>query len=360
MIVDQFYVGEHKPWSAFPRGTFRMSGAEMCTRRAGYQFLRYAEDERPDKMEGMEDFSSVVLEEGNIHEIEVVKRIQSTGLKIWNFGSGQTWTVYRNGKQFWRGHPDLFVEIDEVTYGIEIKSTRDMMFQKYADAAVEVLAGRYILNDQTVLHDTTFPYMGQIQLYLHSEKAQEMGIEQWILVVKNRDTGAVLECLIDKDPEYLENIVNKWKPFWNLMAVQRLPDRNYPASSRQCQLCPFQLRCWGPLAELPNKTAEIEDPELVQAADDWRKGKKALKAGEAIVNAVKGRFQQEAINLKANRLKVNGLEVTISNRERTGVSRDSVDLLLEKLVKEGKITPEEMASCYSTSEYPQTDIRDQR
>ncbi|KKL72522.1 hypothetical protein LCGC14_2084030, partial [marine sediment metagenome] len=74
MIVDKFYIGEHTPWSALSKGTFRMSSAEQCTRRAGYQFLKYSEDD--ESAPGYDDFRSVVLEEGNLQEVEVVRRIQ--------------------------------------------------------------------------------------------------------------------------------------------------------------------------------------------------------------------------------------------------------------------------------------------
>ncbi|KKN75315.1 hypothetical protein LCGC14_0381670 [marine sediment metagenome] len=242
MIVDKLYVGEHTPWSPLSKGIFRMSGAEQCTRRAGYQFLRTPEDE--EFVPGIEDFKAVVLAEGNLHETEVVRRIQQASFKIWNFGQGQAWTRYRFEKQFWRGYPDLFVEIDEKAYGVEIKSTGDELFNDYASKAREVLPGRFILDDQTVLHDSAFPYMGQIQMYLHSEAIVEEGIDQWLLVLKNRDNGAMLECLIEKDSVYLESIITRWKYFWVYVTAGRLPKQNFEETSKQCQLCPFKERCW--------------------------------------------------------------------------------------------------------------------
>ena len=242
MIVDKFYVGEYTLWAPLSKGTFRMSGAEQCTKKAGYQFLKIPED--LEFTPGENDFKAVVLEEGNLHEIEVVRRIQSYGFKIWNFGQGQKWVLYRFEEQVWRGYPDLFVEIDDTVYGIEVKSTGDELFNGYADQAEEVRPGRFILKDQKVLHNSTFPYMGQIQMYLHCETMVEESVDQWLLLLKNRDNGAVLECLISKDPEYLANITTRWKNFWVYVTAGRLPKRNFEEIGEQCKLCPFFKRCW--------------------------------------------------------------------------------------------------------------------
>ena len=355
MIVDDLYKGEHKPWAPLSRGTFRMSGAEQCERRAGYSYLGYPED-----LKGDEDFRAVVLEEGNAHEAAIVRRLQMAGFEIWNFGTGQTWTVFKHRNQFWRGHPDLFMRFEDRVYGIEIKSTVDQLFQKYADASEEVAPGCFVLHDQRVLLDTTYPYYGQVQLYLHSEKAVEMGIEQWIVLVKNRNNGAMLECVVDKDWDYVEELVNRWQSFWPLMSAQRLPDRPHEKSSQVCKNCPFRQTCWAALGGLPdNGELDLsEDEELVERARLWREGKDFSKRAELRLEFGRLGFENAAITNKANRLLVDGLSVRISDRERNGLDSDLARSLLRRMVQEGHLTQDEYDDCQTKTAYTQVDVRD--
>ncbi|KKN11660.1 hypothetical protein LCGC14_1024340, partial [marine sediment metagenome] len=233
--------------------------------------------------------------------------------------------------------------------------------EKYANASEEVLPGRYVLYDQTLLHDVTFPYMGQIQMYLHSDKAVKQGIEQWLLLVKNRDSGAVMECLIDKDPEYLAAITTRWKNFWVYMLAGRLPNRNFEKTSDQCKYCPFQKRCWGALAELPKKKVELEETEeLLRATELWREGKVFEKKAGLRLDWSKLQFENEAINQKANRLSVDGIDIIISDREREGLNTDYVRSLLARLVKEKALTPEEAKECFTVTEYTQMNVKDRQ
>lgn len=246
LILDDIYVGESKTWAPLSRGMLRMSGAEQCTRRAGYSFMKTPEDVAGDpEAKILADFKAVVLEEGNMHERDIVRRLMNLGLEVTNFGTKQTWTKLKYKGLMWRGYPDLFVKTtDEETVGVEIKSTEIDLFNKYLPFADKIRPGVYSLPDQTVLHDAAFPYMGQIQLYLHSDKAVEMGIERWVLVLKERNNGAMLECVITKDQEYLDALSKRWKGFWMLVGAGRIPKRNFEQDTEQCRLCPFTKTCW--------------------------------------------------------------------------------------------------------------------
>jgi hypothetical protein len=189
---------------------------------------------------------------------------------------------------------------------------------------------------------------------------KDMGVEQWFLFVKNRDTGSILECLISKDEEYLESILSRWSNFWALMSAERLPDRNFEKSSTQCKLCPFNKQCWGSLAQLPSKTVTLEDSKLVEAAALWREGKELGKKSETRIDLAKLVFLNTALEKKANRLKVDELDITISNRSRESLNSSKVEALLKQLVKDEVILPEEVNEFYTSTEYSQLNIRDGR
>ena len=355
MIVEKLYEGEAAPRSPMRAGQFRMSMSEACTRRTGYEFLGY-----PPELSDADDRTAVVMQDGNLHEQDIVRRLLLKGFNIWNFGEGQTWVSTKVGNQVWRGHPDLFIEVDGVTYGLDVKAFRDEVFRREVAGAEEVLPGRYVITDPAIFTEGPFSIMGQMQLYLHSEKARELGITEWIVLIKNKNTAELAECIIPLMPDYLDYVTSRWRGFWGYMTAKRLPGRNFEKGSIECRYCSFRERCWGPLGRLRKRTVELDDPDLVHTAQLWREGKDFEKRATTRLELSKLRFEQAAIQNNSDRIIVDELEIQVNIRSRTSLSTGYVSELLERLRREGALTDDVYNECWDETTYTEVRVADRR
>lgn len=352
MIIETIYQGEASPRQALSPGVIRMSMSETCTRRAAYEFLG-----REAPQTEQDDLHAAVMQDGNLHEQDVVRRLLVKGFKIWNFGQGQTWVTVTHNGLFFRGHPDLFADIKGQVYGLEVKGYRQEVFQMYISGAEEIKPGMFQITNPMNLSHGSFPILGQIQLYLHSEKATSLGVKEWILLIKNKNTAEMAECVVPMMPDYLDRVTARWKGFWSLVQVERLPGRNFERNSRACKLCPFREPCWGPLTRLPDNIVVLTDERFSELMSRWYKLKGYDGKISDQMDEIKLAFEEEAIKQKANQLVVGDSTVRVSNRERTSLNSDKVEALLERLRAEGVISTEDFDSCYQTSEYTEVRIK---
>ncbi len=355
MIIEKLYQGEGISRSPLKPGVLRMSMAEACTRRTAYEFLGYEPATSED-----DEVRSIVMQDGTLHEQDIVRRLLMKGFNIWNYGDGQTWVTVERDGLFWRGHPDLFVEVEGKYYGLDVKAYRDEIFKRCVATADEVQPGRFVINDPMVMAEGSFPVMGQMQLYLHSEKARALKVSDWIVVIKNKNTAELAECIIPQMDDYLDRIGEHWKGFWSSMAVKRLPRRNHEKNTIVCRYCAFQQQCWGVLKTLREGSVEIVDEELVKRALLWREGKKFKSASEVRIELARLAFEEAAILHKVRRLSIDDLKVVVSDRSRTGLDTSYTASLLESLKREGKITSQQFDDCWSTSNYVEVRVSDTR
>lgn len=306
MIIDKL-INPVRSSGRMSNGILRMSLLEGCPRREGYEYLGYKHDV---------EFSSGPMYEGNIHEADIISRLQEAGYRVWNYGENQTYGILTSRGLKFRGHPDTFIEIESKNYGLEIKSARGEVWEKYAQGASKIVEGFYSQSDYILFTQRPWPYMGQIQMYLHSDVAEQQGVEEWILIIKNRNTGELLECIIPKIPDYVDKLVAKWKPFWPLVQSGRLPERFFNDDSSECSHCNFQTTCWGVLRKLPKDT--VEDPTLERAVEFRRLGVQLKKESEELLDEARRQFLNSHIRNEADHITCNGLTSTVSNRARIG------------------------------------------
>lgn len=330
-----------------------MSMADTCTRRAGYEYLG-----TPTDLTGKDDLSTAVMQDGNMHEKDIVRLLLERGYDIRNFGTDQTWTVIKSPSNFWRGHPDLFLYHDNKPYGLEIKGYRTEVFDVITAGSLEVSPGIFHVTDPEALDRPSFSMSGQIQMYLHSEKAVKLGIDSWIVVIKNKNTSELAECIVPKMPSIIDNIDKRWLSFWTMMSVERLPNRNFEIGSIQCKLCPFRKRCWDGLSKLGDTTVEV--PEVGEAVSNWRTGISMTKTGDKLVASAKLVFEQTALKVKSAHLRADDLTVNINLRSRSGIDKDHVENLLTILLREGVITKEQFDKCWTETEYIELRMRDDK
>lgn len=358
MIIEKLYADEYQPRSGFQPGVLRMSSADACTRAAAYTQLGY-EEKKGDRA----DVRQVVMQDGDLHERDVVRRLLLKGFNIWNYGEGQAFVTVQQGNNFWRGHPDLFIEIGGKYYGLDVKGFRDEVFRMHTAGAVQVKPGIWHINDPMVMAEGSFPVMGQMQMYLHSEKAKALGVEEWIVLIKNKNTAELAECVIPKMPDYYDRIGDRWKGFWALIAAGRLPDRNFDRSSLNCKLCGFYNTCWEILEKLPESDGRVKwdhDPNVVERARLWREGKKYEKMAATRLELAKLTFIKIAAENGLRELSIDGLNVNVKQRSRRFIDSGYTQGLLEELLEQGHITDKQYDDCWDVTEYPEVRIADTR
>lgn len=344
------YSKEVRPRSPMDGGIVRMSAVEGCPRREGYTYLRYT----PDRVETGRAMAAA--DDGKIHETDVVARLLERGYKIWNYGEDQITTYYRPKGVIFKGHPDLFIERSERTYGLEVKGYRSEAFDKYTQGAREIDPGIFEITDPLVLTKRPFTLMGQIQMYLHSEAASGYAAEEWILVMKNKNTAELAECVVPKMPEYVDALTKKWRGFWGLMQVKKLPERFFASDTLECKLCSFKGQCWGLMQSLGPEVVEV--PSLSKAVEYRRLGKSMRDEADILLDAARLAFEREHAKNEVRRITCDGLTSTISERGRSGLDTAHTKALLSNLLEDDHISQAQYDACKSTTEYLELRFQD--
>lgn len=372
MLIEKMYETEAtRPRAPMTRGNIRMSLAAGCPRMEGYLILGYEPDANS------RDFDAVArssMKDGDMHEGSIVAELIHIGFNVWNHGDDQLLTFARGdtlkGLRY-SGHPDLFTKIVEEdtgefkTYGIELKAYRTERFEPYLEGATEVSRGKYIFNPD-MLKKRPWPIMPQVQLYLHSETAKKQDVDGWIAIIKNKNTAELAECFVEKDTEYLQDILARWAGFWTMMDVKRLPPRFFSDDSTECQYCSFQERCWNvkhPLALIGKKEVTLSDKSITvldQAVQDRRRGKAAETIGESMLEDARKAWMQEMINYQTNSLTHNGMTATISEVTPRRLSTDPAKELLAELKDTGVISEERYTSLFTDNAYQEVRFKDRK
>ena len=355
MIVESLYAESVWHRSPMSNGTIRMSMVEGCPRQQAYVIMNYDADYEESGR------SQIAADDGNLHEADVVNRLLQAGYRCWNYGEDQA-MVYldKDGVRF-RGHPDLFMELqDGEVVGVELKGYRDEIFKAFCIGAHSPERGLYIVTNYDRLTKRPFPLMGQIQMYLHSDTAVEYGIERWVLLMKNKNTADLAEFIVEKDTEYLDKLIRKWKGFWGYTEAGRLPDRFFADDSNECRRCVFREKCWG-LPERPTNGKDILDiPELATAASLRRSGVVLKKEGEDMIEESRMQFLTEHIRHETDKIKCDDMFSTVSERTRQGLNSGNVNKLLAEMLENGTINGDQYEDCFSQTNYQEVRFRDRR
>ena len=355
MLIEKLYAESVWRRSPMSNGNIRMSMVESCPRQQAYVALGYDQD----FSEGGR--SQMAADDGNLHEADVVARFITAGYRCWNYGDEQAMVYLKKGNLSFRGHPDLFMETPEgEVLGVELKGYRDEVFRAFVQGALQLESGIWSVNNMDRLTKRPYPLMGQIQMYLNSETAKELGIEKWVLVMKNKNNAELAECVVEKDPVYLDNLFRKWKDFWNLIAVGRLPERFFGDDSIECRRCVFREKCWG-LGEVNHDGGEILKLQgLEKAAEQRRDGTTLKKNGELLLEEARMAFLTEHIRNEVDKIECDDMLSTVSERNRRGLNSSEVNKVLSDMLEKGNITYQAYDDCFTESSYQEVRFRDKK
>lgn len=276
--------------------SYRMSEAGYCVRFLAAKRLNYKPLPEP-------EFLKLAGKEGSRHEDWIISELIEEGHKI----TERQKEVKLEFPSFdLIGHIDGRAD-DKV---LEIKALGRFNFQKFEKARL-----------------SAFPqYQAQITCYMEATK-----LPAWLLV-KNRDTGGILETVLDSPPLDFQSIYD------SLLTVELYALKNllHPAVRQDdftCRICRFRYLCLDEMAEAKVVSA-IQLP-LAQYAGQWRQAKAKIDEATALKEEAEQIFLQAVKDAGLKKLFVSGLNISyVSEGER-----ESYPLELLR-----KVVPEEMLS----------------
>ena len=355
MIVENLHSESSWVRSPMSNGIIRMSLVDNCPRQQGYIAMGFEQDYAETGR------SQMAADDGNLHEADVVDRLLNAGYRCWNYGEDQSTSHLEAGGLKFRGHPDLYAETPEgVVLGLEIKGYRDEVFRNFVEGSIQPIPGVHHVTNLAKLTKRPYPLMGQLQMYLNSDLATEYGIDNWVLLMKNKNTAELAECIVPKDPVYMDMLVKKWTGFWGLTQAGRLPERFFSDDSIECRRCLFREKCWG-LGEVTTDKRDVMYVEgLEHAASLRREGTMEKKEAEYKLEEARMAFLTEHIRQEVNRIECDDLMSTVSERNRRGLDSGETNKVLAKMLEQGHIDYQQYEDCFSETSYQEVRFRDKR
>ncbi len=355
MIVENLVPESSFVRSPMSNGIIRMSLVDNCPRQQGYIAMGYEQD-YPETGR-----SQIAADDGNLHEADIVERLLNAGYRCWNYGSDQTSTHLEAGGLRFRGHPDLFAETPEgVIVGLEVKGYRDEIFRNFVEGSVQPFPGVHHVTNMAKLMKRPYPLMGQLQMYLNSDVSANYGIDNWVLIMKNKNTAELAECIVPKDPVYMDTLIKKWTGFWGLTQAGRLPERFFSDDSIECRRCLFRKKCWN-LGEISHTGRDVLYVEgLEKAAELRREGTSLKKDADYMLEEARMAFLTEHIRNEVDRIECDDLMSVVSDRSRKGLNSGEVNKVLAHMLEKGNIDYQQYEDCFSESNYQEVRFRDKR
>lgn len=122
------------------------------------------------------------------------------------------------------GYQDLELLWNEGNLPVEIKTTRDIAFQRRKDAG------------------TALPYhRSQLLIYMYIQ-----GFDLGVILYENKDTHELLAIPLEMTPEnrlWVENAFEWMRKVHKAWVDRKLPKKNYRANSKVCKSCPLAKVC---------------------------------------------------------------------------------------------------------------------
>ena len=304
------------------------SGPERCLRQLCYKAFRLAEPKMADRF-------VVVLDDSSWHEeltADLIRRsafqLNSQQLRV-NCG-----TTIHMGKLF-----DVCGDIDGIITDLlsvdrlwEHKAINHFGFERY-------LKGAYPMD-----------YFTQCCLYLVGLQKFNPYLREAILLIKNKNTSAYLEYLLDydsandsltvkhlmrsdgtfRDGEDLAIFNNLYRNAFDRFALvekhrlaQTLPDRQFDRSDWQCDYCPFSEPCYENYQDEFTETVAL-DPEAAAQAAEYLEINDIQATFKKRQDAIKKSLKEWLNQAKACRATADGFTLKLSFKERATVDNKRI------------------------------------
>ena len=265
----------------------RISAAGKCPRAQAYAFMGKEETDPP----GGHAQNRMNL--GHMAELLIVKRMHEAG---WETGH----TVLSDSGQLeldlqipdtdvtLRGHPDGICRHPQFTKGrwvtLECKSMSERMADQVEEHGIREVYPHYIT--QISIYGRILLGMGLVEFDTHG-----------IFGLMDRDGRPMPPQRVPWESQEVDQDLNKLTRIVQTVQAGDLPERPYERSSRECQDCSYHTLCWGMIRNFKQRPRPVkaEDPEVIQAAEDWLKYKPLTDEARNILQEASDRVGQADI-----------------------------------------------------------------
>ena len=268
-----------------------------------------------------------MLDDGLMHEHDVVDRLRSKGFKVsHSYSEGQLLVhCYDKDGLCVVGHPDGVLD---VTPAIKLGTPWGFELD-YADGAfdwrnrlhgLEITAPNhfaFLRLERNHLREELARKFVQIQMYLNSEELRDEGINSMVVVVKNKNTSALYEEGIGFDEQVVVETIEKLKRVTDF--VSRSQVSPFRCVDYRRHYCRYRELCFGgvvsegiPISgEILVGESLSEAEQLLGAADLWLKGKGLEVDGKELIEEARALFGSTIAEYGAKGLTVGHVKASI-------------------------------------------------
>ncbi len=287
-----------------------------------------------------------LLDDGNVHEDDIVARLKNGGFDVLNTGDKQLYVHCVSGSININGHPDGILRNipkdlqnvdwadenfswDSAYHLLEITAPNNFAFKRYWDQHLRGVNWRKFV---------------QTHLYLGSEELRDR-MRCAVVIVKDKMTSALYEEGLTFDQAIVDQTVEKLK------RVEDLVSRGQVAKMR-CKdwhkfTCKFRHLCFAdPTLELPDIASDtyldgnmLDEAQLLnEALDSFVCGKELEDSGKGMVEEARAYFAEilEQYNVKGVFVAKSKIKWTDSTW--SGIDTDTLELKYPTVYEEVHIT----------------------
>jgi len=273
-----------------------------------------------------------MLDDGVMHEHDVVNRLRSKGIKVLHSYSDGQMEVVCNEDPRIVGHPDGILDGVPADFGLDFvdeyfKSSHRRFY------CLEVTGCSHFNflrlerdHSRSVLHRKFV----QMQLYLNSEEVRSY-TDSMVLIAKNKNTSSLYEEGVGRDTSIVRETVEKLKRVQDFVASGKvLP---YRCVDWRKQYCRYRHLCFGPVVPEVPLDGQIlrgeslkEAEELLQAADLWLKGKDLVLQGDELIEEARALFRETVEDYGVSGLTVAHAKALMVEASRRKIDMDALQL----------------------------------
>lgn len=285
---------------------------------------------------------SHMLEDGNLHERDVVKRCVDSGYKILHsYREGQlTLKIPLGDKLSVSGHPDGILWCGSKTFDLDRVDPLFKFGCRYY--LLEVTAPNHYAFQRVVkdgLKEQNFQKYIQIQLYLMSDRVKEYTNGGCVCVVKNKNTTALYEEGVAFHQENIDELMERLERVTSLTKQGRISD--YRCDDSRKSWCKYHKLCFEKVDFVSTATKGIldgrslkESEQLFGVAAMWRRGKILAKEGEELVEEAREEFRKVIEDYGAEGLVVDDVKAKMIDSTSRSCDYDTLKLKSPDLYNE--------------------------
>jgi hypothetical protein len=258
-----------------------MSGAGTCPRALSAEMLSYEAEPLP-------DFVERAAEEGRWHEMRIKTELDS-----------QNTLVEQEQREFTLEYSNfnLVGHVDGICIDQPQKKNADGIWRLLEIKTMSLFEFERWMKDRF----NAFPqYADQLTCYLEAT-----GLKEALYIVKNRSSGYVDKQVLTEPPSDINKIVQRLDQVVKCVENNELAQAEFQSRSVECKRCVYKKLCLPEVGTL----APIQEAELIDAATDWKEGKKLTNQGEQLIENAKAVFKEHIASLPEKKFRIAGLSI---------------------------------------------------